>query len=123
MLNTSKQIPKARGVIVKNTPAEVAIPLPPLNFSQKVKLCPKIAPNPAIIINKEAVSSLIGTPVHSVAMIGANRQDKKPLKASAKRTTDAKQKALYRKVAIYVAFNGDALPTSAEYCSSSQSAQ
>ena len=58
-------------------------------ISQKVKLCPKIAPNPAIIINKEAVSSLIGTPVHSVAMIGANRQDKKPLKASAKRTTDA----------------------------------
>ena len=41
----------------------------------------------------------------------------------AKRTTDAKQKALYRKVAIYVAFNGEALPTSAEYCSSSQSAQ
>ena len=41
----------------------------------------------------------------------------------AKRTTDAKQKALYRKVAIYVAFNGETLPTSAEYCSSSQSAQ
>ena len=41
----------------------------------------------------------------------------------AKSTTDAKQKALYRKVAIYVAFNGEALPTSAEYCSSSQSAQ
>ena len=41
----------------------------------------------------------------------------------AKRTTDAKQKALYRKVAIYVAFNGESLPTSAEYCSSSQSAQ
>lgn len=35
----------------------------------------------------------------------------------AKKTTDAKQKALYRKVAVYVAFDGEALPVSGEYCS------
>ena len=34
----------------------------------------------------------------------------------AKKTTDAKQKALYRKVAVYVAFDGEALPVSGEYC-------
>src|SRR5207302_11139518 len=53
--NTTSQIPKminsAPGTSANITPAEVAIPLPPLKCSQHVKLCPRIAPSPAQIRN------------------------------------------------------------------------
>src|SRR6266581_1626229 len=61
--NTSTQTPKminsAPGTSANSTPAEVAMPLPPLKCSQQVKLWPSTAPRPAQIRNQACV----GVPV------------------------------------------------------------
>ena len=48
--------------IIKSTPSEVAIPLPPLNLKKTGKVCPIITNTPASCTNKALSKSLIITP-------------------------------------------------------------
>ncbi len=81
--NTAPHIPntisKVMGASPKNTPAEVATPLPPLNFTHILQLCPKILIIPPIIFN-------IGTDtifsVNKVAIYPAKNTARNPLPAS-----------------------------------------
>src|SRR6058998_1746626 len=49
MTQTPKMISSAHGTSAINTPADVAMPLPPLKRSQQVKLWPRTAETPAMI--------------------------------------------------------------------------
>src|SRR5580658_6895483 len=48
--HTASAVKHAAGAQASTTPPEVAMPLPPLNLSQQVKLCPRMAATPAASI-------------------------------------------------------------------------
>lgn len=77
---TKKEIAKDQGDNTSKTPAEVAIPLPPLNFSQQEKLCPKIAETPAMM------ARILASFWFGAIQFKAIQQAKDPFKMSRKST-------------------------------------
>src|ERR1043166_2889362 len=84
--NTATQSPKmissAPGTSARRKPAEVAIPLPPLKWSQHVKLCPRIAPRPAQIRNHSRAGPSVSMPNHVETNVASNTTAIQPFKTS-----------------------------------------